>query len=249
MPRVAILQHEPSVPPGLIESVLVDAGVGVILVKAWTGDVKWPSTQDIDGLVVLGGTMNVDQLDEYPFLRSSRALMSEAMDRRIPTLGVCLGSQMMARVLDEEVRRADKRNALFSRLELTSDGASDPLIEPFADVDVLQFHEDTFAVPDKGISLASSSSSGLAQAFRVGENAYAVQFHFEVDRSILEGWLRNIGRWAMLDDWGCSEGDLLGQADRFLAAQNVAGRALVRGFLGLVAAYEGQEWVGTKSNL
>ncbi len=55
--------------------------------------------------------MNVDQLDRYPFLRDSRALMNDALERGVPTLGVCLRSQMMARVLGAEVHRADTRNA------------------------------------------------------------------------------------------------------------------------------------------
>ena len=234
--RVAIVQHQDSVPPGLIAEVLVEAGIVPSYVPAWRDGVQWPDAGDLDALVVMGGTMNVDQIDAYPFLADSRALMSAAMESGVPTLGVCLGSQMMARVLGAEVRRANPRNALFSRLELTPEGHDDPLVGPFDGCEVLQFHEDTFAMPDDAIALATSSSSGLAQAFRYGDRAYAIQFHFEVDRSILEGWLHNIGKRELLDEWGCSEEDLLEAADGALAQQAKAGKQLVTRFVELVTS-------------
>lgn len=232
--RVAIVQHEESVPPGLIDDVLRDSGIVPSYVHAWNPETRWPDVTELDGLVVMGGTMNVDQIDEYPFLARSRSLMSDAIERGVATLGVCLGSQMMARVLGAEVRRADPRNALFSRLELTPDGRDDALVGPFDDCDVLQFHEDTFTVPDDAVALATSSSSGLAQAFRYEERAYAIQFHFEVDRPILEGWLHNIGKQELFDEWGCSDEELLQAADGALAQQAKAGKQLVERFVGLL---------------
>lgn len=228
--RVAIVQHQPSVPPGLIADVLRKEATEAASVYAWRDDAGWPSIRDIDGLVVLGGTMNVDQLDEFPFLKRSRKLMSAALERGIPTLGVCLGSQMMARVLDAPVRRAEPRNALFSPLEITDEGRTDPFVAPFVDVEVLQFHEDTFTVPEGAVTLATSETSGLPQAFRYGSNAYAIQFHFEVDRTILERWVTDIGAREMSDEWGISDQELLRTADRVLARQAAAGTALVRRF-------------------
>lgn len=234
MHPIAIVQHEPSVPPGLIAPVLADSGAAVNVIEAWR-DPTWPSVSEIGALVVMGGTMNVDQVAEHPFLRDSRRLMSDAIERGVPTLGVCLGSQMLARVLGTDVRRADARNALFSTLELTDDGKNDPLTASFDGVKVLQFHEDTFEVPDGAVGLATSASSSLAQAFRYGQNAYGIQFHFEVDRPILEGWLRNIGRREMLDEWGRDPSELLARADRVLDRQAEAGTRLVEAFLALVA--------------
>ena len=230
MKPIVIVQHQASVPPGHIRTAVEEAGAEIVMVDAWR-DAEWPEVHDVGGLVVLGGTMNVDQLDEYPFLKQSRDLMSEALEKGVPTLGVCLGSQMMARVLGAEVFRAEPRNALFSMLELTDEGRSDAFVGPFDGVPVLQFHEDTFTVPDDAVPLATSSSSRLPQAFRYGDTAYAIQFHFEVDRSIVEGWLHNIGRREMLDDWGVSDEEFRRSADEHLERQRVAGRVLVRRFL------------------
>lgn len=232
MPPILIVQHEPSVPPGLIAPGLSRSGADVMVLEAWREE-TWPAIEHVRALVVMGGTMNVDQLDDYPFLRRSRTLMAQALERDVPTLGVCLGSQMMARVLDSDVRRASERNALFSMLELTEEGKKDPLTGPFDGIEVLQFHEDTFEVPEGAVALATSAHSSLAQAFRYGDSAYAIQFHFEVDRPILEGWIDSIGAREMLEDWGSGGADLLEQADRALERQSAAGRRMVEEFLAL----------------
>ncbi|MEA2452034.1 MAG: hypothetical protein QOG04_744 [Actinomycetota bacterium] len=235
MKPVVIVQHEPSVPAGLILAVLEERGVPYQIFEAWEED-EWPSPKDLAAVIVLGGTMNVDELDRYPFLRSSRDLMRDAVDQRVPILGVCLGSQMLSRVLGGDVRRADKRTASFSGIKLTDEGAADPVLEPFSDgLPVLQFHEDTFTFPDTAVALATSESSGLAQAFRFGDNAYGIQFHFEIDRPILEGWIANIGEPDLTDGWGTSSEDLLAAADAGISAQVEAGRELVRRFLDLIA--------------
>lgn len=226
MRPVAVVQHEPSVPPGTIASALRESAVDHFVVEAWRGP-EWPAPDDLGGLVVLGGTMNVDRLDDYPFLRASRDLMAGAIEHGTPVLGVCLGSQMMARVLGGDVYRAEPRNAFFSPVDV----ADDPVVAPFAGLPVLQFHEDTFTLPDGAVALARSERSGLLQAFRYGTNAYAIQFHFEVDAAILEGWCRNIGDAAMRDEWGISTDELLAQGERYLAAQERAGRALFTRFL------------------
>jgi GMP synthase (glutamine-hydrolysing) len=233
MRPVAIVQHEPSVPPGHVGAALRSSDVDHFVVEAWQ-EPEWPAAIDLAGLVVLGGTMNADQLDGYPFLRRSRALLEDALEREVPTLGICLGSQMMSRVLGGEVFRAPARNAFFAGLEVPPEAADDPVVAPFAGgTPVLQFHEDTFTLPDGAIALARSSSSGLLQAFRYGPCAYAVQFHFEVDAAILAGWCRNIGVEAMAEEWGTPASDLLAQGARYLDAQREAGEALMAGFLGL----------------
>lgn len=241
---VAIVQHEPSVPPGLIADVFQETGRPYRTVEAW-GSTDRPDLDDVSGLVVMGGTMNVDAVDDHPFVIDSRVLMSQALERDVPVLGVCLGSQMMARVLGEEVFRAEPRNAFFSPLELTDEGRSDPLLGHFVgDVPVLQFHEDTFAIPDGAVALATSARSGLSQAFRFGERAYAIQFHFEVDRAIVAGWCSNIGEEDMVSEWGTATEDLLSEVDEHLAAQQRAGRDLVRSWLRLVEAAQADRLVG-----
>ncbi len=228
MRTVAVVQHEPSVPPGSIGDVLDDCGIPYRVVQAWR-DPVWPDVVDVGALVVMGGTMNVDELEDYPFLRTSRDLVAAALEKETPVLGVCLGSQMMARVLGGDVYRAEPRNAFFSPVDVV---APDPVVDPFAGgTPVLQFHEDTFTLPSGATALARSARSGLLQAFRYGNNAYAVQFHFEVDEPIVRGWCENIGADALEREWATSRAELLGGSTRRLEAQGRAGRELVRRFL------------------
>lgn len=227
---VAVVQHQPFVPPGSITEVLGSRKVDHFVLEAWN-PVEWPSSSELGALVVLGGSMNVDELDAYPFLKKSADLMSEALRKGVPTLGVCLGSQMMARVLGNEVREANSKNAVFSPLELTREGSLDPVMTPFkSGVPVLQFHGDTFETPDDAVLLATSSASSLTQAIRYGDSAYGVQFHFEVDKEIVESWCTQIGGDSMDLDWGISKEELLQQADRFLAGQRVAGMDMLHRF-------------------
>ncbi|MDQ3879227.1 MAG: type 1 glutamine amidotransferase [Actinomycetota bacterium] len=234
MRSVAVIQHEPSVPPGSITEVLEQHDIEHFVLEAWR-EQSWPTPGDLSGLVVLGGTMNVDELDRYPFLKKSRDLMAGAIESGIPTLGVCLGSQMMARVLGAEVFRASPRNALFSRVVVTE--PDDPIVAAFAsDTPVLQFHEDTFTVPPDAVPLATSAASGLAQAFRYGDSAYAIQFHFEVDRPIIEQWCQDIGDDSLVAEWGTSTDQLLGGADRYAEPAYDAGKKLMARFLALKTA-------------
>jgi GMP synthase (glutamine-hydrolysing) len=231
MEPVLVVQHEPSVPPGHIAAALREEGVKHVVFEAW-GSNGAPDLERFGALVVLGGSMNVDEVAAYPSLRRSRELMSEALEARIPTLGVCLGSQMMARVLGAEVRRAEPRNAFFSPLEMTEEGLTDPVVGAFASgPPVLQFHEDTFELPDGATLLATSSASGRDQAFRYGDNAYAIQFHFEVDRQIVQAWVDDIGPAAMRSEWGIGASDLMRQVELHLASQERAGHQLMRAFL------------------
>ena len=229
MPPVAIVQHEPSVPPGSVIEALEEARVDHVVVEAWR-DRAWPRAGELAALVVMGGTMNVDQVESYPFLGHSRTLTAEALESGLPTVGICLGAQMMARVLGGEVFRAETRNALFSSLEVEASG--DPVLEPFAaGTPVLQFHEDTFSIPPGAVPLARSAATGLHQAFRYGECAYAVQFHFEVDDAILKGWCAEIGDEAMRAEWGTSTDALMAEATRHMEAQHRAGKELLANFL------------------
>ena len=233
MKPVAIVQHEDIVPPGLIHRTLEANGVDHFVVEA-AKDPDWPEVSDLGGLVVLGGTMNVDQLDDFPFLKQSRDLMTDTLEAGVPTLGVCLGSQMMARVLGAEVRRAEARNALFSPLDLTPEGKSDPLVSPFEGVEVLQFHEDTFAMPNEATPLATSRTSGLGQAFRYGANAYAIQFHFEVRGDEVRGWTEKIGEAEMIEGWRLPDAGHSLHDDHLYEGQATAGKLLVERFLRLI---------------
>src|SRR5207245_5960724 len=133
---------------------------------------------------------NVDATEQHPYLLAQRDLMRRAVDAELPVLGICLGAQMLARALDARVYRAPVREFGFKPVRLTAAGQRDILLSAFQTDDrVFQWHEDTFDLP-AGAELLVAGDDVPLQAFRLGRNAWGVQFHFEVDADGVEAWLR-----------------------------------------------------------
>jgi GMP synthase-like glutamine amidotransferase len=123
-------------------------------------------------------------------LLTQRQLMRQAVDAGMPVLGICLGAQMLARALDAPVYRAPVRELGFKPVRITEAGQTDLLLGAFHSGDrVFQWHEDTFDLPE-GAELLAAGDDVPVQAFRMGKNAWAVQFHFEVDAEGVDAWLR-----------------------------------------------------------
>ena len=190
MNPVLCVRNDPHDTLGITNAALAEKRVEVVKIDAFAPHVKWPALQDIGGLIVFGGEMNVDQVEQHPYLLAERQLMRRAVDAGKPVLGICLGAQMLARALDAPVYRAPVRELGFKRIRLTESGREDRLLSAFQDGDCLfQWHEDTFELP-KGAELLAVGDDVRHQAFRYGANAWGVQFHFEVDRDGVDGWLR-----------------------------------------------------------
>ncbi len=148
-----------------------------------------PDLDRYAAIVVLGGPMNVDDIERYPNLATEVAVLQEAVDRDMSVLGICLGAQLLARALGGEVRPGARREIGWHDVELTDAGSTDPVLSSFTDVQrVFQWHEDNIELPSGCERLAGSSVCPV-QAFRHGEHAYGFQFHLEVDRFLIERWL------------------------------------------------------------
>jgi GMP synthase (glutamine-hydrolysing) len=175
---------------GIAVPALAEHGVPVIRLDAFAAEPLWPGLEEISGIVVFGGEMNVDEVERYPNLLTQRELLRRAVDAGLPVLGICLGAQMLARALDARVYRAPVRELGFKPVRITESGQVDPLLGAFHSGDrVFQWHEDTFDLPD-GAELLAAGDDVQVQAFRMGRNAWGVQFHFEVDAEGVDAWLR-----------------------------------------------------------
>jgi GMP synthase (glutamine-hydrolysing) len=140
-----------------------------------------------DLVVVLGGPVGVYQTEEFPFIADEIRLLAARLAAGRPTLGLCLGAQMMAAALGAKVAPSGHSEIGFSRLALTAAGAASPL-RHLADVEVLHWHGDTFAIP-AGATLLASTPLCAHQAFAQGPNILGLQFHPEPDAAGLERWL------------------------------------------------------------
>ncbi len=139
-----------------------------------------------DLLVVLGGPIGVYETDLYPFLVPEIELIARRLRAARPTLGLCLGSQLMAKALGARVYSSGIKEIGWTTLELTADGRASCL-RHVADTPVLHWHGDTFDLPDDAVRLASTPAC-KNQAFSWGNAALALQFHVEAAGVALESW-------------------------------------------------------------
>lgn len=175
---------------GITRQALATEGVDVQVVDAFEPEAQWPSIEEFSGLMVFGGEMNVDEVERYPSLLTQRQMMVRAIESGVPVLGICLGAQMLARALGARVYRAPVRELGFVPVRLTEAGSKDPLLSAFETGDrVFEWHQDTFELPD-GSTLLATGHQVRVQAFRAGDGAWGVQFHFEINAEGIEAWLK-----------------------------------------------------------
>jgi GMP synthase (glutamine-hydrolysing) len=182
-PKLLVLQHASWEGPHRI----LDAceGIDVHTVAPLEGD-PLPAHAEVDGVLAMGGPMNVDETDRYPELAAERQWLAEAVDREMPVLGICLGAQLLARALGAEVRPGEGPEIGFAPVEISL--PDDPILGGMApSTEVLHWHGDVFDLPDGAQPLASSAQTEHP-AFRFG-NAWGVLFHPEADLALVEAWL------------------------------------------------------------
>jgi GMP synthase (glutamine-hydrolysing) len=221
--RVLSLVHGPTVRAELFEDVVRAEGHEHVEVHA---DAGLPALTGVDALLVFGGSQQVDQEDEHPWLLREDAFLAEALERGLPTLGVCLGAQLLAKAAGAWAGPSERPEAGWTEVVLTAAGAADPVLGALPErFDAFQLHEYTYAVPDGGVELARSESN--TQAFRLGR-AWAVQFHPEVRQAQVEGWL--------VEDGVPGREEIAASLPARLPAWQELGRRLCRAFLAEAAA-------------
>jgi GMP synthase (glutamine-hydrolysing) len=182
---------------------------------------------DYGAVIAFGGGMQADQEDEHPWLRTVLDVLGETLDRGVPTLGVCLGGQVLARAAGGSVGSALQAEWGWHAVELTGAAREDPLFAGLAGTfKVFQWHSYAFGLPPGGVPLARSAV--CLQAFRVGEAAWGVQWHPEVtaESVLLWGVRYPLGAAARVD-----LAVLGGQMRHRIARTNAEGRALCARFL------------------
>jgi GMP synthase (glutamine-hydrolysing) len=187
--RTAIaIRHVPFEDLGLAHPQLVAAGFDVAYRDAPLHDPKERAIERADLLIVLGGPIGAYDDDVYPFLRDELGVLERRLSRAQPTLGICLGSQLMARALGARVFAGSQKEIGWGNVELTDAGRASCLGALDGDVPVLHWHGDTFDLPTGAVRLASTALYEN-QAFEYGRNALALQFHLELEPVRLEQWL------------------------------------------------------------
>jgi GMP synthase-like glutamine amidotransferase len=197
VPSCLVIQHVECEGSFAIGAALAAAGVTVDTRKVFAGDPLPLDVSMFDGLVVMGGPMSPISDDRFPTRAGEIDLISDALDRGTVTLGVCLGAQLLAVAAGGSVFAGEAGPEIgWGRVDLTVDADRDPLFAGVSSrLTVLHWHGDTFELPAGAIRLASSPKYPN-QAYRVGEGAWGLQFHVEVDDRAVRGFLDAFGKEA-----------------------------------------------------
>jgi GMP synthase-like glutamine amidotransferase len=214
---VLVLQHIACEPPGEYETVLRERGATLHRVELDEGE-SLPPWRDFDAIVAMGGPMSVNDDAELPWLTAEKRAIGEAVRAGVPYFGACLGVQLLAASLGARVYAGPEPEVGVLPVTLTPEGVSDPLFSALPRTfPTLQWHGDTFDLPDGATRLASSPAFPN-QAFRYGESAYGIQFHVEVLPEMAREWAQ-VPAYAGYADRVLGEGGMQRLLDDFDAAQ------------------------------
>jgi GMP synthase (glutamine-hydrolysing) len=172
---------------GLLSAILDQAGWSVAYCDASVNNLADPSIAKADLLIVLGGPISVYDSETYPFLTREITLLERRLAGDLPTLGICLGSQLMAHALGARVFPGPVKEIGWSPVMLSPEGEASCLAALDREAQVLHWHCDTFDLPAGAVRLASTTHYEN-QAFGYGKHALGLQFHLEADPIWLEEW-------------------------------------------------------------
>ncbi len=206
---------------------LRDAGYELVYVDAGVDDIGAVASSDPDLLVVLGGPIGAYEEHEYPFLNTELNILTERLSANRPTLGICLGAQLMARALGARVYPGPSKEIGWAAINLTLAGLAGPLHHLDGNR-VIHWHGDTFDLPD-GCELLGSTTLCPNQAFARGPNILALQFHPEITATSMERWL--IGHASEIASGGLKPSFLRSETSKFAADLETSAVALFRDWL------------------
>ena len=181
------LQHVPFEGLGCIEPWLVENGHTVSCTRLWADD-EFPMVGNVDGLIIMGGPMGIDDEVEHPWLVAEKAFIKQIIDQNKPVLGICLGAQLIADVLGSNVwKNGQKEIGFFPIIGTDCVGFQAGARKGWSfpeETMAFHWHGDTFGIPEGAVHLASSEATEN-QAFVYNDNVLALQFHLETTEESL----------------------------------------------------------------
>ncbi|MTW19655.1 glutamine amidotransferase [Allochromatium palmeri] len=235
MKTVVAIRHVAFEDLGSFASVLAQRGFSLRYLEAGVDQLDDLDPSEPDVLVVLGGPIGAYEESNYPFIRDELRLLEKRLQADRPTLGICLGAQLMARALGARVYPGPRKEIGWMPLHLSPEGQ----VVPLAHVDgaltsMLHWHGDTFDLPAGATRLASTDLYPN-QAFSWGRSALALQCHPEVRAGQLERWL--IGHASELAGAGISIPDLRAESARLAPTLEQQGQRFFDAWLTAVDAH------------
>jgi GMP synthase-like glutamine amidotransferase len=231
--QVLVVQNFEGTGLGQVGAALREAGARIDIRNAHLGDALPSDASGHDAIIVLGGGQNALADDEYPYIPPLLELMRdfEARDRAV--LGICLGSQLLARAYGAENLIGTSPEFGWHKIELRDEAAEDPVFSSLPrQFTSFQWHDDTFTLPEGAVHLATNDAT-RHQAVRIGRAAYGFQFHFEADQALVRQWNETFSDTISRNqpDWFDR---FEGEEDRHAEHADAAGLALARAWVSTI---------------
>jgi GMP synthase-like glutamine amidotransferase len=190
-PLVLVIQNEIDDPVALVGQWIKEVGVDVEVIHAYRGEtVPTSLPAQYSGAIAMGGYMGANDDIEFPWLTDARSLLKDVIANDIPFFGICLGAQLLATAVDGKVGPTPVPEIGIVSFGVAADAAQDAVFGPLAGKEVIaaEWHKDYIIdLPQEAAILAGNDACPV-QAFRIGQNAYGVQFHPEIDSEIFSSW-------------------------------------------------------------
>ncbi len=189
MKPVLVFQHIWCETPGIFLDLFREQKCPVETVRLYEGEQPPDDLSRFSGLLVMGGPMSVNDEADYPWLKAEDRILKEALALDVPTLGICLGSQLIAKAAGGAVRRGPLKEIGWYPVRLTVAARHDRLFREFPEtIEVFQWHGEYFDTPPGAVNLASSELY-QCQAFSISQNVYGFLFHLEVTAQMVKEWM------------------------------------------------------------
>jgi GMP synthase (glutamine-hydrolysing) len=233
--RALAIVHQSDAGPGVFADETTARGVELdqwLLSERGTAPPR--EIAEYDAVLTFGGAMHADQEDRHPWLRFEKDFLAAMLDDGMPLLAVCLGTQLLAEAAGGSARRASEPEIGWHDVEITEEGAGDPVIGPLAPrFEGFQWHSYEALPPGEAVVLARSPVCG--QAYRVGERAWGIQFHAEVTAADASRWIDDYRSDEDAVRLGVDPEALRAETEQKIAGWNRLGRELCGRFLDAVA--------------
>jgi GMP synthase-like glutamine amidotransferase len=150
-----------------------------------------PALDSFDALLILGGYMNVNEEENFPWLKAEKTFIKEVIPTNKKIFGICLGSQLLADALGAKVTQGSEKEIGFFPITFSNEAKSNSIFNQFEnETTVFHWHGDTFEIPDNAFQVASSDAFEN-QGFMIENRILAFQFHIEMDEKIIEALIEN----------------------------------------------------------